>query len=751
MTKPKEKELNTYMFSCKPLIPFNQFIPFRKEKIQYFVISKFLYIRMTPAHEYLKQYFGYDTFRPLQLEAIAQIQAGNDVMLVMPTGGGKSVCFQLPSLLLKKTVVVVSPLIALMKDQVDGLRANGFIAAALNSSNSAVQDREVIDLCLSGKLNLLYLSPERLLSETSLLSQMDIGMFAIDEAHCISSWGHDFRPEYTRLKVLKDIFSGIPVMALTATADKITRKDIADQLGLVNPVTFIASFNRPNLSLNVRSGINSRDKYREIIRFTGRHPEESGIIYCLSRKETEKMADILLNAGVSCKYYHAGMDSESRQLVQDEFINDKIQVIVATIAFGLGINKPDVRWVIHNNLPKNIESYYQEIGRGGRDGLPAEAILFYSTGDLFMLRQFAEDSRQRELNLEKLQRMQHFAEADVCRRRILITYFGEPFEENCGNCDVCRNPREHFDGTILTQKAVSALLRMGDKAGSHMLIDVLRGSRKAEIIEKKFDKLKTYGAGADISYTGWQAYILQLLNLGVFEIAYDEGFTLRTTAYGRAIAHGEKHIQLVKTSAFDIVLSKHPKRGLVAPESEKYVTPKEHLRDLLRLLRRRLSVEDQVPPYIIFNDATLDDLVENQPADSFQLLDITGISTYKADKYGAAILEIIQAHKGTLQTYKGNTYLETFELLKKGLNPDQIAMHRKLSTTTVYSHMAYLILKGEKVDVFDFISREDLLRVREAFQAVGPSDKLKDYSDYLNAEVPYGKIRLALAYLQRNE
>ena len=345
--------------------------------------------------------------------------------------------------------------------------------------------------------------------------------------------------------------------------------------------------------------------------------------------------------------------------------------------------------------------------------------------------------------------MQHFAEADVCRRRILITYFGEPFEENCGNCDVCRNPREHFDGTILTQKAVSALIRMDDKSGSQMLIDVLRGSRKAELLEKGFDKLKTYGAGAEISYVGWQAYILQLLNLGVFEIAYDEGFTLRTTAYGKDIAHGKKRILLVKTKVFEIALPKREKRRFEAPVHENYVTPKEHLRDLLRLLRRRLSVEDQVPPYIIFNDATLDDLVENQPTDIHQLLDITGISTYKADKYGDAIMETIRAHKGNPQPYKGNTYLETFELLKRGLNPDEIALQRKLSTTTVYSHMAYLIIKNENIDVFAYLSRKNLDRVRDAFQVIGPSNKLKDYYDFLNTEVPYGEIRLALAYLEK--
>jgi ATP-dependent DNA helicase RecQ len=707
---------------------------------------------MIEASEYLKKYFGYDQFRPFQLEAIEQCLAGRDVVLVMPTGGGKSLCFQLPALLMNKLVVVVSPLIALMKDQVDNLRANGIEAAALNSSHTADMERDILNTCYEGRMNLLYMSPERLLAELSMLSRLDIGLFAIDEAHCISAWGHDFRPEYTKLRLLKEKFPDIPVMALTATADKITRKDIISQLGLKAPTIFVASFNRPNLSLAVRSGMAARDKYREITRFIGDHPGQSGIIYCLSRKETEKMTEIVTEYGVSCSFYHAGMDSERRKKVQDDFINDKLQVICATIAFGLGIDKPDVRWVIHNNLPKNIESYYQEIGRSGRDGLPSETILYYNTQDLIMLRQFAENSGQRDLQLEKLQRMQQFAEADVCRRRVLITYFGESFEDNCGNCDVCKHPREHFDGTTIAQKAVSALLRMEEKSGVHMLIDVLRGSKRAELLENKFHTLRTYGVGAGISYYDWQSYVLQMLNLGVFEMAYDENFCLKVTPYGKDIVFGKKTLQLVKPRPLPEKTTGRKKAQYrdAIPEAVAAVTADEQLRDNLRILRRKLAVEEQVPPYIIFNDTTLNELVENRPVNRLQLLDITGISNYKADKYGDSILSIILKVSGNSKRLKGNSYAETFILLKQGLNVEEISRQRNLSSATIYSHIAVLIAKGEEINILTFISAEELDKVVKAKEIIVQTETTKEYFEFLKGEIPYGKIRLALAVITRN-
>ncbi|MBK7214989.1 MAG: DNA helicase RecQ [Bacteroidales bacterium] len=702
---------------------------------------------------FLKKFFGFDQFRPYQREVMTEALKGNDTLLVMPTGGGKSLCYQLPSLLTEKLVVVVSPLIALMKDQVDSLRANGLEAAALNSSFSAKEERNIMDLCMSGQMNVLYMSPERLLNEIPRLVHLNIGLFAIDEAHCISAWGHDFRPEYTRLAVLRESFPGIPVMALTATADKITRKDIITQLGLKNPTVFISSFDRPNLSLNVKSGLISRDRHQEILKFVFQRKDESGIIYCLSRKETEAMSDFMNSNGIQASAYHAGMDAESRKKVQEAFINDQAQVICATIAFGLGIDKPDVRWVIHHNLPKNIESYYQEIGRAGRDGLPADTLLFYSTQDLIRLRQFAEESGQKELQLEKLQRMQQFAEADVCRRRILITYFGEAFETDCGNCDVCRDPREHFDGTIIAQKAASALIRMEEKAGVHMLIDVLRGSRRSEVVSKNYHHLKTYGIGADLSFYDWQAYILQMLNLGVFEMAYDEHFNLRVTPYGRDIVHGRKKIQLVKPKLIPIIKEDRRKKRFaeIIAEAEQELSFDEKLSDRLRMMRRNLAIEEQVPPYIIFNDRTLQDIVSRKPQNLLQLLDVTGISDFKADKYGDVILDTILENTGKKARAKGDTYQETYRLLKSGKSIDEIVAIRKLSSTTICSHIAVLVGKGNLVNVFDYISTENYNKVLKANKIIGQTEILKEYFEYFAGEIPYGDIRLALAEINRRQ
>jgi len=706
------------------------------------------------AYQFLKQFYGYDSFRPFQLEAISECLQGRDVVMVMPTGGGKSLCFQLPSLLMNKMVVVISPLIALMKDQVDNLRANGFMAAALNSAQPSAQERDILDTCLEGRMNLLYLSPERLMNELSFLSHLNIGLFAIDEAHCISSWGHDFRPEYTRLSVLKERFNHIPVMALTATADKITRKDIIRQLNLADPSVFVASFNRPNLSLSVRSGLASRDKYKEIIRFIQDRSGTTGIVYCLSRKETEKVAGLLAEQGISSAYYHAGLNAESRKQVQEDFINDNIRVICATIAFGLGIDKPDVRWVIHNNLPKNIESYYQEIGRSGRDGMPSETILYYNTQDLIMLRQFAEDSGQRELQLEKLQRMQQFAEADVCRRRILITYFGENFEEDCGNCDVCKAPREHVDGTVIAQKAISALLRMQEKAGAQLLIDVLRGSRKAEILQNNYHKLKTYGAGTGISYYDWQSYILQMLNLGVFEMAYDDHFFLKVTPYGREIVYGKKSLQLVKPRPFAPKEITRKSKIQVVKEVMSYaseVSEDEQLRDRLRMLRRNLAVEEQVPAYIIFNDVTLNELVENKPASREELLNIAGISSVKAGKYGDRILDTIGGQARQKSGSKTGTVEKTYELLKQGLEPGEIAAIRKLHINTVYGHLEQLILRNMIRDTPGLFSEEEYHRVLAASHILPPEARLKEYYEYFEEAIPYSTIRLALAMKKQKE
>lgn len=597
----------------------------------------------------LKRYFGYDSFRPLQEEIIRTVLDGRDSLVLMPTGGGKSICYQLPALLCEGTAVVVSPLISLMKDQVESLCANGVAAGALNSSNDETENAVLRRACMEGSLKLLYISPEKLIAEANyLLRDMHISLFAIDEAHCISQWGHDFRPEYAQMGFIREMFPNIPVIALTATADKITREDIVRQLHLNQPKVFISSFDRPNLSLTVKRGYQQKEKSKAILDFIGHHRGESGIIYCMSRSKTETVAQMLQKQGLRVAVYHAGLSSVRRDEAQDDFINDRVQIVCATIAFGMGIDKSNVRWVIHYNLPKSIESFYQEIGRAGRDGLPSDTLLFYSLADLILLTKFATESGQQGINLEKLQRMQQYAEADVCRRRILLSYFGEATTEDCGNCDVCKNPPQRFDGTVIVQKALSAIVRTEQQIGTSILVDILRGNNTPDVSEKGYQQLKTFGAGREVPARDWQDYLLQMLQLGYFEIAYNENNHLKITNSGSDVLFGRSQARLAVIRREESAPAKGRKKKPTIPVRELPLglpnTESEELFEALRALRKRLADQEALPAYIVLSDKVLHLLSTARPTTMEAFGNISGIGEYKKKKYGKDFVELIRKY-----------------------------------------------------------------------------------------------------------
>lgn len=706
----------------------------------------------------LKKHFGYSSFRPKQREIIEDVLGGKDVIVLMPTGGGKSICFQLPTLALGGCALIISPLISLMKDQVDQLRALGLKAEYYNSSLSESEKRDVIDQLKGGQLQFIYSAPETLYSPVGqeILAQ-EYALIAIDEAHCVSMWGHDFRPEYTQLSQLRGMHPKTPFMALTATADKLTKWDIAKHLGLKEPVLHQSSFDRPNIHLSVRGNMPKSKKMADLQRFLRSHEDESGIIYCLSRRETEEMVQQLDEWDISAQAYHAGLDAGTRAKVQEDFINDDLQIVCATIAFGMGIDKSNVRWVVHNNLPKNVEGYYQEIGRSGRDGDVAEALLYYNYRDVKLLSDFAKQGEQTEVMLEKLNRMVEFAEATSCRRRILLSYFSEDLRTDCENCDVCQNPRKKIDGTRHSQMAISAVMRAKEKLSTNLLIDVLRGAKTAQIFSEGLNKIKTYGVGSENSWKEWHYFIREMKNQGIFEIAYNENMHLKATPFAQDVVAGKS------TVTFAEYIEEEPKKKRKTKKKKvEFLSEDEMLFDRLKLLRKQLAVEANIPPYLIFSDASLKDMSAKTPRSIDDFMDVSGVGEAKADRYGKDFMKLIDQfaeaeyvrtvlhpeHKKKLRS-KGSSVQSTCDLFQEGKTPEEIATERNMSESTIWTHLSTGFKEKKLNDWHRLVSPAEIKKVEEAVVETGGANLLKPIYDFLNESLSYDKIRIALLYLDQ--
>jgi len=698
--------------------------------------------------EALHKFFGYTEFRPLQEEIIKAILANKDVFVLMPTGGGKSLCYQLPSIMQDGLTVVVSPLIALMKDQVDSLQDYGIPAEFINSSLSYDQIAEVKKRLLSNQVNLLYVAPERLVLPQFLefIDLLNISLFAIDEAHCISEWGHDFRPEYRQLIVLRNKFPDVPLVALTATATPIVQDDIIGQLKMKEPLRFQASFNRANLFYQV---LPKGDTYQQLTDYLRAHPADSGIIYCQSRMSVEQLAAALNRDGFRALPYHAGLTSQERTQNQEAFIKDNADIIVATIAFGMGIDKSNVRFVIHYDMPKNLESYYQETGRSGRDGLKSDCILFFSYGDKAKIEYFIEqkeDTKERQIAYDKLHQLIHYAESHICRRKILLEYFGEAYSvENCQHCDNCLKDRETFDGTIIAQKLLSCVFRLNERFGTNYVIDVLKGSKSERIFHNRHQKLSTYGIGAIFTKKQWQAYVRELIQQGYLNIEGGQYPTLKLTEKSKAV--------LFNGGKVNLTVYKEIKPTVVKDDAD--LKFDKNLFERLRQLRKRIADERNVPPYIIFQDKTLKDMATRIPTTWNQLQSIFGMGESKIKRYGPRFLkeviayaqqiglEIESEQKPTKSTTQMTEY-KTLEFLRQGFSINEVAQKRNIPVRTIYYHIERLILFGEEIILNNYIPSEKQQVIRKAFHTSGVNN-IGKVREQLGKEIPLEEIRLVRA------